>query len=925
MTGSYRYAAFISYSSKDAAFAGRLHKALETYRIPSALGTFKLSDDTKVKNRVYPIFRDREEMAGGQLDENVRRALHDSGALIVVCSPNAAQSDWVAKEIDAFEKSGRPVFGVIVSGEPHASERGDVSSECFPVTLRRAHRAALGLSEIVAGDARREHDGFRRAWMKVVAGLLGVTLGALIDRDRQRSTRFGLAIGAVGAALVAAVTLGGLRIVREQTLRTQAETQERRTQSNEMFARMRSLLLGDRTSEALRLSVDIDASLLPPADAESLARIRLFWSDALMTPRDLDAYYSLGRVTNWRDGFVVRTQSGFSGIPPPAEEGSIDYLEFIRLPGDRMILRNGPYAFDANDFNLLDLRRGQLRPVAAQREQARVSGPTASGALLINTTGPPSDYGAQIREWNGALRPQTPAPMFQNHEFVASDCRAVVWIGGSDQTLQAFSSTQGLSPPAPSPTMTLADWPAIAALQSQRASLDGVQSEADNRVRRYTYAIGGTHVVITAASLTNTALPPQFPPSMNGAAEGAQFLERIATMARRQAWLRRIQAFDDPAPCWPRWEKSQRMNAATPMVRPDRWTFRPSGRQAPFDPPPDTNQSGSQTWNGRSELVSDSTGRRYAITDNGVGDRDRETERHIVRVCDAVQNARTPCRQIETPHWYSTALRGARVALLTPIRHNDFQGEPLRDYRVVDLVTLRPASFPAQLRDFRIADIGRQFVDRSGTNQALLLHDDVVYILQRDSAGAFNVVQQIRGIPAGTRVIHAPTANFLIGLTAESVFGFDLEAQVVRWTATMDLVRDWEDGTEYPRLGSSPDGKLLAVARDQETRIIDVHTGAPLTPWEPDLTDNARPVVDNSGEVRIADFDGVFVRAAPRPRADRGWEADCVLGARNRGGAPVAFDLATGVDAETCGYQPLLQQMDAAIGGRHRNVAPAPP
>ena len=60
MISAYRYAAFISYSSKDSAFAVRLHRALESYRIPRALGSFQVVGGGK-PNRVYPVFRDRDE------------------------------------------------------------------------------------------------------------------------------------------------------------------------------------------------------------------------------------------------------------------------------------------------------------------------------------------------------------------------------------------------------------------------------------------------------------------------------------------------------------------------------------------------------------------------------------------------------------------------------------------------------------------------------------------------------------------------------------------------------------------------------------------------------------------------------------------------------------------------------------------------
>jgi hypothetical protein len=78
MAGTFRYAAFLSYASKDAVFAKRLHAALEGYRIPASLGHFNLAGHA---NRVYPVFRDREELAAGSLGGELESARHPrSGA-----------------------------------------------------------------------------------------------------------------------------------------------------------------------------------------------------------------------------------------------------------------------------------------------------------------------------------------------------------------------------------------------------------------------------------------------------------------------------------------------------------------------------------------------------------------------------------------------------------------------------------------------------------------------------------------------------------------------------------------------------------------------------------------------------------------------------------------------------------------------------
>ncbi len=89
--------------------------------------------------RLSPVFRDHEELATAtNLGETLTRALQESAAQIVVCSPAAAQSRWVNEEILNFKRLGREhrIFCLIVSGEPSASARPDTTEqECFPSAL----------------------------------------------------------------------------------------------------------------------------------------------------------------------------------------------------------------------------------------------------------------------------------------------------------------------------------------------------------------------------------------------------------------------------------------------------------------------------------------------------------------------------------------------------------------------------------------------------------------------------------------------------------------------------------------------------------------------------------------------------------------------------------------------------------------------
>jgi formylglycine-generating enzyme required for sulfatase activity len=187
MAELYRYAAFISYSSKDAKFAQRLHRALESYGIPSSLGKFDLIGGGK-KNRIYPVFRDREELSAGHLGDQIEANLRASAALIVVCSPNGAASPWVQKEIEYFVSLGRRdrVFAVISDAAPSYDASGhDNTATCFPPAFRGDALSGDPL-EPLAADARKDKDGFRGALLKVIAGLIGVSPGTIIDRDKKR-------------------------------------------------------------------------------------------------------------------------------------------------------------------------------------------------------------------------------------------------------------------------------------------------------------------------------------------------------------------------------------------------------------------------------------------------------------------------------------------------------------------------------------------------------------------------------------------------------------------------------------------------------------------------------------------------------------------------------------------------------------------
>ena len=204
----FKYTAFITYSHADAELAAWLQKALETYKLPAGLTRPSRSGQTR---RLGRFFRDREELpAGSDLGQSVRDALRDSAFLIVVCSPSAAKSAWVNREIEEFiaVRGRERILCIIVDGEPFASPMpGEEARECFPPSLGyrvEAQTAQSRASEPIAADLRPGGDGRRLAKLKIVSGLLGIGLDALVQRDVQRRHRrmLGVSMASVAGMLV---------------------------------------------------------------------------------------------------------------------------------------------------------------------------------------------------------------------------------------------------------------------------------------------------------------------------------------------------------------------------------------------------------------------------------------------------------------------------------------------------------------------------------------------------------------------------------------------------------------------------------------------------------------------------------------------------------------------------------------------------
>ena len=206
--GDYRFWAFISYSSKDAAVAKKLHKALETYSIPKDL-CGRPGRDGLIPKKLFPIFRDRDELPlASDLGSTIEDALKASRYLIVLCSKRSAQSRWVNEEVRIFKKLGREdrILALIVDGEPSASNiPGLEAEECFPEALRFKVDAEGNITkeptEPIAGDLRKGGDGWTVAFLKAMAGITGLGYNAFAQREKKRKRVRQALTGMAGIAL----------------------------------------------------------------------------------------------------------------------------------------------------------------------------------------------------------------------------------------------------------------------------------------------------------------------------------------------------------------------------------------------------------------------------------------------------------------------------------------------------------------------------------------------------------------------------------------------------------------------------------------------------------------------------------------------------------------------------------------------------
>jgi hypothetical protein len=205
MQESYKYFAFISFQSADAKEALWVQKAIENYRLPTAV-----SKTRSLPKRMRPCFCYLNDInLSEELMMELKQRMEQSEYLIVICSPRSAKSSFVNGGINYFVQLGRRdrIIPLIVDGLPYS---GDPETECFPEALRRHFPKSadpMQDHQILGVNVNEEGAGSRRwkrqrAVLLVIARMLGLEFENLWNREVKRRKKQRAAIAAIVAGVL---------------------------------------------------------------------------------------------------------------------------------------------------------------------------------------------------------------------------------------------------------------------------------------------------------------------------------------------------------------------------------------------------------------------------------------------------------------------------------------------------------------------------------------------------------------------------------------------------------------------------------------------------------------------------------------------------------------------------------------------------
>lgn len=184
---SFKYIAFISHKSCDEKYARWLQEKLASYKLPTSI-----CKEKNLKSRkLQPCFRYQTDLGGADyLKKILEEKLSQSKNLIVICSPEAAQSQWVGDEVDYFVNNNlkHNIIPIVIKGTPYSNNE----LECLHPILKKAFSqdkndystelACINLADNSLGNKWMKRD---RAVARTVAKLTDIDFSLLWNWQRQ--------------------------------------------------------------------------------------------------------------------------------------------------------------------------------------------------------------------------------------------------------------------------------------------------------------------------------------------------------------------------------------------------------------------------------------------------------------------------------------------------------------------------------------------------------------------------------------------------------------------------------------------------------------------------------------------------------------------------------------------------------------------
>jgi WD40 repeat protein len=294
----HRYKAFISYSHRsDSGFASALQHVIERLAKPW------------YRRRAMDLFRDETDLAvNPELWPRIVQALDRSEHLLLLGSPSAAQSPWVAKEVEHW-KSNYDAANIVVALTDGAIvwDEARCDFDWRETTAIPSILAGAFASEPLWADFRgakaalKDAAAFRHPAVNLAAGLRGVAPRDLESEDlrqHRRTIRFAVAGLITLLVLTIAAVVATIRALHERDL----------AMSRELAALSQAALATDPELGVL-LALRAE-ELLPTPQGEQSLRQAVPLSHVKSTFRTDGRYFNALAFS--RDGKRIVTSSGWS-------------------------------------------------------------------------------------------------------------------------------------------------------------------------------------------------------------------------------------------------------------------------------------------------------------------------------------------------------------------------------------------------------------------------------------------------------------------------------------------------------------------------------------------------------------------------------------------------------------------------------------